>query len=79
LWDDTVYGPGNIIEQNLFKSNFIKKQVDIYACGIIMGVLINKGKHPLLNKNDNQETYLNKVLNPVWKFENISRYFYFWD
>lgn len=34
----------------------------MWACGIILYLLIEKGKHPFCDiENDNQETYLQKL------------------
>ena len=37
----------------------------MWACGIIMYILIEKGKHPLYERGkDNEEMFLKKLQNP---------------
>lgn len=52
IFENKIYSKVNI----LF-ALFNIQPVDMYAIGIIMAVLINKGKHPLLHKKDTQQTY----------------------
>jgi calcium/calmodulin-dependent protein kinase I len=45
------------------------RPVDIWSCGIILHVVAT-GKHPLLSKHDNKDTYAAKLQNPVWKISS---------
>jgi serine/threonine protein kinase len=39
------------------------RSVDIWSTGIIMHMLLTGGDHPLFKKEDNAETYKNKLKN----------------
>jgi serine/threonine protein kinase len=42
------------------------KSVDVWSCGIIMYMLLHKGKHPLYQEGDNYSTYAEKLHAPNW-------------
>jgi serine/threonine protein kinase len=45
------------------------KRVDMWACGIIMYMLI-EGRHPLYETGDSEVKFLEKLKNPDWKFSS---------
>jgi calcium/calmodulin-dependent protein kinase I len=47
---------------------FYSREVDLWSCGIILYMLIHRGKHPLRTKHDSRSAYLSKLANPKWKF-----------
>jgi serine/threonine protein kinase len=48
-------------------SNKYGNRVDIWACGIIMYILVT-GNHPLYEITDTKETYIQKLNQPKWEF-----------
>ncbi|CDW74434.1 protein kinase domain containing protein [Stylonychia lemnae] len=50
------------------KNHAYGKRIDVWACGIIMYILI-EGRHPLFDpQHDNERTFLAKLKNPSWMF-----------
>jgi calcium/calmodulin-dependent protein kinase I len=47
---------------------FYSREVDIWSCGIILYMMISKGKHPLASSRDTQLTYIARLENPKWTF-----------
>jgi serine/threonine protein kinase len=45
------------------------KSVDIWSCGIIMGMLLNNGNHPFYKKGQTSHQYVQKLKNP--NFDNF--------
>ena len=44
------------------------KSVDVWACGIILYMLINRGKHPLHVPGDDYQMYADRLKAPRWVF-----------
>ena len=58
-----IYMAPELIEKKLY---FIS--VDIWSIGILMFMLLNKGKHPFYNKGDKREVVANKIKNGKLNF-----------
>jgi len=54
---------------------FFVKPVDIWACGVIMYEILNKGIHPIYTKKMSKEEFCAKLIDPDFTFpENFSPY-----
>lgn len=57
-----------------FDHNY-SKSVDMWASGLILYQLLNKGRHPLYIKGEGSESYKKKLRSPEWTFnpDNMSQ------
>mgnify|MGYP000844790505 FL=1 len=64
-------GTLSFMSPELAQEKFYTKEVDIWSCGIIMYILLT-GRHPLLRRQDNTKTFLQKLTNPNWDLEHTN-------
>ena len=57
------------INKNNLKYIFIQKAVDVWACGIVLFMVCNEGRHPFYKKEESKSIFLEKLQNPPRDFK----------